>query len=134
MSPLDDVPRDVWHRIFLFLAPNDSLGPPSAIIPILLTCHHMHEMLCACNSSNAHLYATIFVSYCDLNAPRRRLGLDFTTSSSCSVELRDRWACIKRVRLRTHHDLHPDVLTDDLCRCFCMFFERCVHPCALVIN
>jgi hypothetical protein len=134
MSPLDAVPRDVWHRIFLYLAPNDVLGPPSTIIPILLTNRGMHEMFCACNSENAHIYGAMFFSYYDIHATRRRLGFDFTTSSCCSMELRDRWACVKRVRHRTHQDLHPDVLTGDLCRCFWMLLERFVHYCPFSIQ
>jgi hypothetical protein len=126
MSPVDAVPRDVWQLIFLFLASECSPGPPSAIIPLILTNWHMHELFCGCKSENAHLYGDMFVDYFDIRAPRRRLGFNFTTSSCCSMELRDRLACIKRIRHRTHQFLQPDVLTEDLCRCFCMLLERYV--------
>lgn len=127
MSPLYTVLEVVWQRIFLFLASHNHPGPPSGIIPIILTNHHLHQMLCSCRTGNAHLYADIFSNYYDLRAPRRRLGFDLTTSSCCSMELRDRFACLKRIRHRTHHSYHPDILTSDLCRCFCILLEGCVY-------
>ncbi|KAF8527259.1 hypothetical protein JB92DRAFT_951134 [Gautieria morchelliformis] len=93
---LDAVPRDVWQLIFFFLASECSPRPPSAIIPLILTNRRMHGLFCGCKSENAHLYGDMFVNYCDIRAPRRRLGFNFTTSSCCSRELRDRLACIKR--------------------------------------
>ena len=125
-SSLDTVPGDVWQRIFLFLASDSCLRPPSLIIPIILTNSRMHTLLCACKPENAYLYAVLFAHHYDLLAPRRRFGFAFTTSSCCSRELRDRFACIKRIRHRSHRFFDPDILTEDLCRCYFMLMERCV--------
>ena len=132
MSLVDVVPGDVWQRVFLFLAADICLGPPSPILPIILTNSRMHALLCSCYPENAHLYAAIFMDHCDLRAPRRRLGFRRTTSSCCSAELRARFACINRIRRCAHQFLDPEILTDDLCRCFCMLMERCVCMCVCV--
>ncbi|KAF8579710.1 hypothetical protein K439DRAFT_369871 [Ramaria rubella] len=115
------IPPDVWQNIFLFVVLDNS--QTSGTLPLTLVDRWMHSVLCACRPENAHLYATIFLYYFNIEAPRRRFGITFMTSFCLSAELRERLACLHRIRRREHPSLPLDILTDDLCRCYLMLLE-----------
>ncbi|KAJ7194231.1 hypothetical protein GGX14DRAFT_586818 [Mycena pura] len=68
VSPLCAVPREVLERIAYELACLTPLGPPSALIPLLLTCKTVNARL----SRNKALYSQIFRLKFDTSAVRRR--------------------------------------------------------------
>jgi hypothetical protein len=125
MTQLHLVPAEILHNIFLFVATEGSLGPPHGIIPLILTNRGMHSDLCCCRVENAHIYRILFLHFFDVEAPRRRFGRDFMTSSCCSSELRQRFASIRRIRDKTYRrDEDVGLLTEDLCRSYFMLLEK----------
>ncbi|KAJ6453112.1 hypothetical protein C8R45DRAFT_1039644 [Mycena sanguinolenta] len=68
VSPLARVPAEVLEHIAFQVACLHPLGPPSGLIPLLLTCKTVHNRL----SDNSALYARIFRFKFDSSAVRRR--------------------------------------------------------------
>lgn len=99
VSPsLETVPQEVLEHIAFFAATDAFLGPPSALIPLLVTNRKIHSRLSI--TSNHHLYAHIFVHKFDLVHPLRRLGVGRTTPTVLARELQRRCMALKRIRER----------------------------------
>jgi hypothetical protein len=97
------------EHIAYFACTNDLLGPPSAIVPLLLTTRQIHTSLAL--ASNHHLYARIFAAKFDTAAPLARFGEDRLTAWALADELRRRCVVLQRLRARvdsTTHARHAD--------------------------
>ncbi|KAF8970670.1 hypothetical protein BDZ97DRAFT_1790416 [Flammula alnicola] len=106
---LNTVPQEVLEHIAYFAATDTFLGPPSALIPLLLSNRRVHESLSI--STNHHLYARIFSHKFDTAAPLARFGEDRLTSWALADELRRRCMVLQRLRSRldsTTHARHAD--------------------------
>ncbi|KAJ7231864.1 hypothetical protein B0H12DRAFT_1146219 [Mycena haematopus] len=68
VCPLASIPAEVLEHIAFQLTCLQPLGPPSGLVPLLLTCKTVHIRL----SSNSALYARIFQFKFDSSAVRRR--------------------------------------------------------------
>ncbi|RDB17639.1 hypothetical protein Hypma_001088 [Hypsizygus marmoreus] len=99
LSPaLDTVPQEVLEHIALFSATDSFLGPPSSLVPLLLTNRGVYKRLSI--HSNHHLYARVFAHKFDIGPIVRRLGPERTTPDILTSELRRRCFCLKRIRAR----------------------------------
>ncbi|KAG1773325.1 hypothetical protein EV702DRAFT_1243719 [Suillus placidus] len=87
------------ENIAFFAATTTDVGPPSDLLPLLLSCRSIHRALSL--DANLHLCARIFQYKFDLNAAVRRLGLQIATPDVLSKELRKRFVYLKRIRART---------------------------------
>jgi len=116
---LERLPRDILAFITSFLATHRFLGPPSDLVPLILTSRAMHDALCSCRDRNAYIYSAIYDEKFDSGAVHRRMGSAFATSMARSSELRYRFPCIRRIRQRRYDTYPLTVLVNDLC---CSFF------------
>jgi hypothetical protein len=96
---LNDVPQEILERIALCSVATKFLGPPTAIVPLLLTNRHLHSSLSL--SLNPHLYARIFAFKFDAVPVIRRLGPDHAAAAVLSAELQRRCNLLARIRRRT---------------------------------
>lgn len=106
---LSSVPQEVLEHIAFFTATDTFLGPPSSLLPLLLTSRRINASLSI--TANHHLYADIFCHKFDTAAPMARLGLDRLTSWALADELRRRCVVLQRLRDRldsTTHARHAD--------------------------
>jgi len=106
---LSTVPQEVLEHIAFFTATDTFLGPPSLLLPLLLTSRRINASLSI--ASNHHLYAIIFCHKFDTAAPIARLGSDRLTSLAFAEELRRRCMVLQRLRVRldsTTHARHTD--------------------------
>ena len=106
---LSSVPQEVLEHIAFFTATGTFLGPPSSLLPLLLTSRPINASLSI--TANHHLYADIFCHKFDTAAPLARLGLDRLTSWALADELRRRCVVLQRLRNRldsTTHARHAD--------------------------
>ncbi|EIW78570.1 hypothetical protein CONPUDRAFT_145746 [Coniophora puteana RWD-64-598 SS2] len=69
-SILHRFPHELLTEIAVHLVALDPLGPPSALVPLFLTCKHTHATL----TSSSSLFARIFRTQFDPAASARRLG------------------------------------------------------------
>ncbi|KAG5653549.1 hypothetical protein H0H81_012358 [Sphagnurus paluster] len=97
--PLDTVPQEVLEHIALFAATQTNLGPPSGLIPLLLTSRQFYARLSI--HTNHHLYACIFAVKFDTRAVQRRLGSACTTPVVLVAELQRRCVHLKLIRTRS---------------------------------
>ncbi|KAI0029418.1 hypothetical protein K488DRAFT_56422 [Vararia minispora EC-137] len=98
----------------------DPTGPPSGLVPLLLTCRVLNARLSWRN--NARLYYRIATAQFDTAAARRRFGPDADFSApALSRHLRHTWAVLKRLR---SGDLDSDSLFDDLWDAFFLAIEN----------
>lgn len=106
---LSSVPQEVLEHIAFFTATYTLLGPPSSLLPLLLTSRRINASLSI--TANHHLYADIFCDKFDTAAPIARLGLDRLTSWALADELRRRCVVLQRLRDKldsTTHARHAD--------------------------
>lgn len=97
----------------------DPFGPPSTLIPLLLTCRHIHNALSF--KSCSHLYARIFRSRFDYRAASRRFGIRATYSPTLAKQLKKYCITLKRFR---RGDINSDTLQDDFYLAFFMMSEN----------
>src|SRR5258707_10629751 len=99
MAPpvLCQLPSDVLDHIAYFLGSDPFLGPPAALVPLLLTNRGLNSRLSL--RSNAHLYGRIFRLKYDTSAAQRRFG-HLLTSIKLADELRRRSIVLKRLKGR----------------------------------
>ena len=96
---LNNIPQEILEQIAFCTVTSELLGPPAAIIPLLLTNRRFHTILSL--SSNPHLYARIFAFKFDLVAVIRHLGPEQTSAKVLSVELQRRCSLLTRIRRRS---------------------------------
>ncbi|KXN83198.1 hypothetical protein AN958_01712 [Leucoagaricus sp. SymC.cos] len=99
MSSLNSVPQEVLEHIAFFVATNNFLGPPSDLVPLILSSRRIHERLSI--ASNPHLYARVFAHKFDLRPALRRFGEESLSPFTISLELKRRCTHLKRLRTRT---------------------------------
>lgn len=95
---LTGVPPELLTHIALYVALPSSLGggPPSSLIPLMLTNSAIHSHLRF--QSNPVLYASILSDSWDLGASKRRYGSTmFEDSRVLAEELRHRWRLLHRI-------------------------------------
>lgn len=98
MASLDSIPQEVLEHIAFFVATDAWLGPPSNLVPLLVSNRRIHSLLSI--TTNPHLYARVFANKFDLQPVSKRLGVDALSPSVLSVELKQRSIYLKRIRLR----------------------------------
>ncbi|KAF9484156.1 hypothetical protein BDN70DRAFT_826067 [Pholiota conissans] len=121
-TSLNTVPQEVLEHIAYFTGTDDFLGPPSSIIPLLLTNRHIHTNLSIV--ANHHLYARIFADKFDTAAPLARFGEDRLTAPALAGELRRRCMVLHRLRTRTDsttHARHADGAEEKTTLCDILF-------------
>ena len=96
---LNNIPQEILEHIALCTVTTKFLGPPAAIIPLLLINRRLHSCLSA--SSSPHLYARIFAFKYDVATVIRRLGPERTSTTVLSAELQRRCSHLTRIRCRT---------------------------------
>jgi hypothetical protein len=101
---LSSVPQEVLEHVAFFTATDTFLGPPSSLLPLLLTSRQINASLSI--AANHHLYADIFCHKFDTAAPMARLGLDRLTSLALADELRRRCVVLQRLRDRLDSTTH----------------------------
>ncbi|KAF9238648.1 hypothetical protein BU15DRAFT_88288 [Melanogaster broomeanus] len=79
--------------------PRISFGPPSGLLPLLLTCRSIYQSLSF--EANPYLYARIFAYIFDTRAAIRRLGAQVSAPRVLAKELRKRWIYLKLIRDRS---------------------------------
>ncbi|KAG5640292.1 hypothetical protein DXG03_009358 [Asterophora parasitica] len=98
-ATLATVPQEVLEHIVFFSATESFLGPPSGLVPLLLTNRKIYSRLNI--SDNHHIYARIFAQKFDTGAVFRWLGPERTTSCILAAELQRRCFYLKRIRARS---------------------------------
>jgi hypothetical protein len=99
---LSSLPPEVLTHVAFQLAlmpadPSAPFGPPSAVLPLLVVSHSLHDTLSP--RTNNQLWADILHATWDTDAVVRRFGPDvFATSRFAAEELRRRWELLARVR------------------------------------
>ena len=101
MTPpiLTQLPSEVLDQVAYFLGSDPFLGPPTALVPLLLTNRELNSRLSL--GSNSYLYGRIFCLKYDISAAQTRFG-DRLTSAKLADELRRRSIVLKR--LKGHFD------------------------------
>ena len=97
LSILCQLPSEVLDQIAYFLGSDPFLGPPAALVPLLLTNRELNSRLSL--RSNSYLYGRIFCEKYDISAARKRFG-DRLTSEKLADELRRRSVVLKRLKRR----------------------------------
>ncbi|KAH9924116.1 hypothetical protein B0H21DRAFT_701129 [Amylocystis lapponica] len=118
-SILCALPATVLDNIALELALLDAIGPPSQLLPLLLSCRHVYHTLSFQNCPA--LYARIFRCKFDHRAARRRIGPRATYSSNLAKQLKVYSLALCRIR---RADISSDFLLDDLWTAFIMCTEN----------
>ncbi|KAG2039047.1 hypothetical protein BDR03DRAFT_952673 [Suillus americanus] len=107
----DWLPQEVMENIAFFVATTTDVGPPSDLLPLLLSCRSLYRALSF--DTNLHLCSRIFESKFDLSAAVRRLGQQVATPDVLSKELRKRFVCLKRIRARADSQIRtPDTMSN----------------------
>lgn len=104
---LSHAPLEILERIALEVVLATPLGPPSSIIPILLTCKTINHALKFDN--NPAFYAKVYLGKFDTSAARRRLGPSCLRSSNLADQLLYYTATLKRVRFSDVYDNGSDI-------------------------
>ena len=95
-SPLERCATEVLQRIVLFAAEEQLPGPPSCILPLLLTSKKLGFDLSP--RVGNHLYAKIFKLKFDTAAASRRFSVRWHTNRCLATELRRRFEALNRIR------------------------------------
>lgn len=96
LSPLERCPLEVLERVVLSAAEEQLPGPPSSLLPLLLTSKAVNFALSP--ERNNSLYASLFALKFDTAAASRRLTIRWLTSRCLSSELRSRFGALNRIR------------------------------------
>ncbi|KAG2151014.1 uncharacterized protein EDB93DRAFT_316413 [Suillus bovinus] len=124
----DWLPQEVMENIAFFAATTTDVGPPSDLLPLLLSCRSIYRALSL--DANLHLCARIFEYKFDLNAAVRRLGQQIATPDVLSKELRKRFVYLKRIRARTDSRIyvqnmsHSPMMSELLWMAYLMMLEN----------
>ncbi|GBE77595.1 predicted protein [Sparassis crispa] len=118
-SRLCAIPVTVLENIALEATLIDPLGPPSVLVPLLLTCRYVYHSLSM--HGCPHLYGRIFRSRFDSRAAFRRLGVRATYSKNLAWQLRKHCLALKRIR---RGDIFDSNLKADLWVAFIMAVEN----------
>ncbi|KAG6864647.1 hypothetical protein C0993_008675 [Termitomyces sp. T159_Od127] len=97
-STLNTVPQEILEHIAFFSTNDTFLGPPSGLVPLLLTSRGIY----ACLHANHHLYARIYAAKFDAGPVARRIAPANTLSSVLAAELPHRFRILKQIRARLH--------------------------------
>ncbi len=127
MASLDSIPQEVLEHIAFFVATSGWLGPPSNLVPLLVSNRRIHSLLSI--TTNPHLYARIFVNKFDLQSVSKRLGVDNLSPVVLAAELKQRFIYLKRIRLRrdafsTKGGRSKDSLHQLLCHVYIWLLEN----------
>lgn len=94
------LPNELITNVAYYLAigsTTPSIGPPSALLPLLLAHPTLNDALCF--DKNPSLYAQILHETFDTDAVARRFGPDVLgDSTKAAGELRLRWELLHRIR------------------------------------
>lgn len=104
---LEAVPQEVLEQIAYFTATRTLLGPPSGLLPLLLTSPKIYSRLSS--DSSHHLYGRIFAYKFDIGIISRKLGARRITPQILTNELQRRFNHLKRIRTRSDAINHPSV-------------------------
>ncbi|KAH7920230.1 hypothetical protein BV22DRAFT_1040065 [Leucogyrophana mollusca] len=96
LSRFERLVKPALEHVAYFLATDTLLGPPADLVSLLCTSRTVNELLCFAN--NSHLYARIFRFKFDSSAVERRLPIGWSSTPCLAVELRKRFAALKRIR------------------------------------
>ncbi|KAI0917918.1 hypothetical protein AcV5_002729 [Taiwanofungus camphoratus] len=118
-SVLCSIPAEVLENIALELTVLDAVGPPSDLIPLLLTCRHIHDTLRFDHCRQ--LYARIFRCKFDTRAAGRRMGVRATFTSNIAMQLKKLSVALKRIR---SGDIYSEHLLDDMWTAVIMCLEN----------
>ncbi|PCH34350.1 hypothetical protein WOLCODRAFT_62488 [Wolfiporia cocos MD-104 SS10] len=118
-SLLEDLPYDVLAHVATELALLQPLGPPAALVPLLLTCRHVHDALCVRHAPD--MWARVFRAKFDTRAPLRRLGARTARSSHQVAQLKKLSRALTRIR---RGDIYDPGLEADLWTAFVMYMEN----------
>lgn len=101
LSPFEQLAftNPVLDRIAFYIAVDPFLGPPSNLVPLLLTSRSVYNHLCF--QRNSPLYASIFRHKFDCAAVERRLSPGWTFTPYLAEELRARCIALKYIRRGT---------------------------------
>ncbi|KZT07539.1 uncharacterized protein LAESUDRAFT_651186 [Laetiporus sulphureus 93-53] len=114
------VPCEVLEEISVNVALLDApVGPPTALVPLLLTCKHLYNTLGLHSCSD--VYARIFRGSFDCRAARRRLGEKAVRPSHLAAQLKRNFATLRRIRAG---NLVHDELEEDLWAVWLMCLEN----------
>lgn len=109
----------ILSLVAFYLAIDPFVGPPSNLVPLLLTSRTVHDHLSF--RHNSSLYAHIFRYKFDTGAIDRRLTQRWTSAPCLAEELRSRFTALNYVR-RGKSDLQED--KDPLWRVYLMALEN----------
>src|SRR6266702_3574723 len=99
-TSLGSVPQEILEHLAFFAATQSLVGPPSGLLPLLLTCRNVYQALSF--ETNPYLYARVFSYKFDTSSVFRRLGSRITAPRVLANELKKRWIHLKRIRARTN--------------------------------
>ncbi|KAH7886386.1 hypothetical protein F5I97DRAFT_1879916 [Phlebopus sp. FC_14] len=112
------LPLEILENLALELL-DDFFTPPSALVPLLLTCKHIHTSLGI--RDNCHLYARIFRTRFDETAPLRRLGDYGSSAPGLASQLIAYCYVLKTIRTG---DIHAQDVLPTFWSCFSMMMEN----------
>ncbi|KAH7884774.1 hypothetical protein F5I97DRAFT_1500273 [Phlebopus sp. FC_14] len=112
----------ILDLIAFYVAVDPFLGPPSNLVPLLLTSHTIYTHLSL--SNNTRLYADIFRHKFDCLALERRLSNRWTSAPCLAQELRNRFIALKYIR---SGGISPLSNRDALWRAYLMMLENDGH-------
>ena len=110
-TTLDTVPQEVLEHIAFYLFTHQFLGPPSALLSLVMTNRRIHSQLSV--TSTPHVYARVFAHKFDIAPAIRRLGPDRTTPCILARELQVRCFLLKRMRMRLDSIVQTSALDND---------------------
>ena len=90
------LPSTVLENIALETCVVEPLGPPSDLVPLLLTCKHIYVQLAFLY--NRHFYARIFRAKFDTRAALRRLGSRASYTANLANQLRIWCQCLTHIK------------------------------------
>ena len=92
LSPILDVPQEIFQKIALYAIDDSPLGPPRDLHSLLLTCKTFKEYLSPQNASE--LYSSVFGQQFDSLAPQCRLGHQVVRENT-ALELSRRFSALQ---------------------------------------
>jgi hypothetical protein len=111
----DSIPQEILEHVGFYLATEQLCGPPSALVPFLLTSRQIYNRLSPLE--NPHFYALIFAHKFDVKTAKRRLGDVRVSSVAMAEELKRRFMVLRRIRSKKDcfaDQSSPDNCTDDI--------------------
>lgn len=112
---MENLAPEILECIAFHTATSAFLGPPTDLVSLLCASRVIYNAISF--SNNSHLYADIFRFKFDYEAPVRRLTARWLTTNCLALELRKRFAALKRIRRGEAQRL------DDLWTAYLMMLE-----------